>query len=73
MGIDDRIENQAEDMGGKMKEAAGKVTGTDCKTTGMAIRKMISNTSITSTNGTTLMSDIVSISSPSPGPTLTAM
>lgn len=26
MGIDDRIENQAEDMGGKMKEAAGKAT-----------------------------------------------
>lgn len=27
MGIDDRIENRAEDMGGKMKEAAGKATG----------------------------------------------
>ncbi|GAA4370611.1 CsbD family protein [Agromyces bauzanensis] len=26
MGIDDRMENTAEDLGGKMKEAAGKAT-----------------------------------------------
>lgn len=26
MGLDDRIENTAEDLGGKAKEAAGKVT-----------------------------------------------
>ncbi|WP_448002864.1 CsbD family protein [Agromyces bauzanensis] len=26
MGIDDRIENTAEDLGGKMKEATGKAT-----------------------------------------------
>jgi uncharacterized protein YjbJ (UPF0337 family) len=27
MGIDDKIDNKAEDLGGKMKEGAGKATG----------------------------------------------
>ena len=29
MGIDDRIQNTAEDLGGKAKEAHGKATGDD--------------------------------------------
>jgi len=29
MGVDDRIENAAEDLGGKAKEAHGKMTGDD--------------------------------------------
>ncbi len=29
MGIDDKISNKAEDLGGKAKEAAGSVTGND--------------------------------------------
>ncbi|GAA1965034.1 CsbD family protein [Agromyces allii] len=31
MGIDDRIKNTAEDLGGKAKEAQGKLTGDDAK------------------------------------------
>lgn len=31
MGTDDRIKNTAEDLGGKAKEAYGKVTGDDEK------------------------------------------
>ncbi|SFR69703.1 CsbD-like [Agromyces sp. CF514] len=31
MGIDDRIKNTAEDLGGKAKEAYGKATGDDEK------------------------------------------
>ncbi|GAB18939.1 hypothetical protein GOEFS_070_00230 [Gordonia effusa NBRC 100432] len=29
MGLDDKISNKAEDLGGKAKEAAGNVTGDD--------------------------------------------
>ncbi|RLK52635.1 CsbD family protein [Microbacterium telephonicum] len=29
MGFDDKIKNTAEDLGGKAKEAAGKVTGNE--------------------------------------------
>ena len=29
MGVDDRIENTAQDLGGKAKEAHGKMTGDD--------------------------------------------
>ncbi|WP_434810918.1 CsbD family protein [Microbacterium sp. bgisy189] len=29
MGLDDKIKNTAEDLGGKSKEAAGKVTGNE--------------------------------------------
>ncbi len=29
MGFDDKIKNAAEDLGGKAKEAAGKVTGNE--------------------------------------------
>ena len=29
MGLDDKIKNTAEDLGGKAKEAAGKVTGNE--------------------------------------------
>ncbi|MGI9824162.1 CsbD family protein [Agromyces sp. Marseille-Q5079] len=31
MGIDDRVENTAEDLKGKAKEAHGKMTGDDSK------------------------------------------
>lgn len=29
MGLDDKISNKTEDLGGKMKEGAGKATGDD--------------------------------------------
>ncbi|WP_438352334.1 CsbD family protein [Microbacterium sp. CJ88] len=29
MGLDDKVKNAAEDLGGKAKEAAGKVTGNE--------------------------------------------
>ncbi|MFE1646948.1 CsbD family protein [Microbacterium sp. P01] len=29
MGLDDKIKNAAEDLGGKVKEGAGKVTGNE--------------------------------------------
>lgn len=32
MGADDKFKNEAEDLGGKAKEAVGKVTGNDSKT-----------------------------------------
>src|SRR4051812_43178404 len=51
----------------------GSRTGTDCSTTGTVMRKMISMTSMTSTRGVVLMSDI-GVSSPSPdSPTCIAM
>src|SRR4051812_32755549 len=51
----------------------GRRTGTDCKTTGTVMRKMISMTNMTSTRGVVLMSDI-GVSSPSPdSPTCIAM
>src|SRR5471032_2037110 len=46
----------------------------DCVTTGIVIRKMINNTSITSTRGVVLMLEVTSSSSPlSPGPTFIDM
>src|SRR5512143_1200529 len=51
----------------------GSSTGIDVTTTGIVIRKMISSTSITSTNGVVLIVEIASSSSPDAGPTLIAM
>jgi hypothetical protein len=42
-------------------------------TTGTVMRKMMRSTSMTSTSGVVLMSDIGDSSPPSPGPTLMAM
>ena len=41
-----------------MFAAFGRSTLTDCVITGMVIRKMISSTSMTSTSGVTLISEI---------------
>ena len=48
-----------------MLAAFGRSTFTDCVITGIVIRKMISSTSITSTSGVMLISDI-GLSSSSP-------
>ena len=48
----------------------GRLTGTDWMTTGTVIRKMMSSTSMTSTSGVVLMSDIGVSSPPSEGPML---
>jgi hypothetical protein len=52
------------------KRTLGSLTGTVCNTTGTVIRKMINNTSITSTSGVVLMSDMGTSSPSSAGPTL---
>src|SRR5678815_1365640 len=54
-------------------DSCGNCSGTDCVTTGIVIRKMISSTNITSTSGVVLMVEIASSSAPSPGPMLIAM
>src|ERR1700733_6370340 len=52
----------------------GRATGTVWVTTGMVIRKMINNTSMTSTKGVVLIADRTSSSSPpSAGPTCIAI
>src|SRR5882762_3941633 len=50
----------------------GNSSGTRWITTGIVIRKMISNTSITSTSGVVLIDATSSSSPPSPGPTVIA-
>ncbi len=50
----------------------GSCTGTDVVTTGMVIRKMMRSTSITSTRGVVLMSEMT-LSSSSEDPTVMAM
>jgi hypothetical protein len=49
--------------------SSGSLSGTVCVTTGMVIRKMISSTSITSTNGVVLIAETTSSSSLDSEPT----
>ncbi len=53
--------------------SCGNCSAIDCVITGIVTRKMISNTSITSTSGVVLMEDMASSSPLSAGPTFIAM